>query len=87
MKIKTSGYDYGECEICYTHLQEKCIKQDFWIRGGLVIVGDVPAGVCPQCGEKVVREEVGLLITKLIDNAEKIEKAPKISVPAIKFEM
>ncbi|HHT9110767.1 MAG TPA: YgiT-type zinc finger protein, partial [Candidatus Brocadiaceae bacterium] len=70
-----------------THLQEKCIKQDFWIRGGLVIVEDVPAGVCPQCGEKVVKSEVGLLITKLIDNAEKIEKAPKISVPAIKFEM
>ena len=43
MKIKTSGYDYGECGICNTHLQEKCIKQDFWIRGGLVIVEDVPA--------------------------------------------
>ncbi len=87
MKIKTSGYDYGECEICNTPLQEKYIKQDFWIREGLVIVEDVPAGVCPQCGEKVVKAEVGLRITKLIDNAEKIEKAPKISVPAIKFEM
>jgi YgiT-type zinc finger domain-containing protein len=90
MKIKVagydSGYDYGECEICGSPMQEKLIKQDLWIRGELIIVEDVPAGVCPQCGEKVVKANVGLWITKLIENSERIAKAPKICVPAIKFE-
>jgi hypothetical protein len=31
-------YNYWECEICDTHLEEKRIKQDFWIRGELIVV-------------------------------------------------
>lgn len=80
------GYDYGECEICDTPLQEKKVKQDFWIRGNLIIVENVPAGICPKCGEKVVRAEVGRWIAKLIKDSDRIAKAPKISVPTIKFD-
>lgn len=85
MKKETTRYDYGECEICGAPMQEKLIKQDFWIRGELIVVEDVPAGVCPRCGEKVVRADVGRLIIKLIENSERIAKSPRISVPAIKF--
>lgn len=86
MRKKMTKYDYGECEICNTSLEEKLIKQDFWIRGKLIVVNDVPAGVCPQCGEKVVKADVGLWIAKLIENTKRIAKAPKISVPSIKFD-
>ena len=86
MRTKTTGYDYGECDICNTSMQEKLIKQDFWIRGELIVVEDLPAGVCPQCGEKVVKADVGKWITKLIENSERIANAPRISVPAIKFK-
>jgi len=79
------GYDYGECEICNAYMEEKYIKQDFWIRGELIVVEDVPAGVCPQCGERVVKADVGRWITRLLENTEQIAKAPKISVPMIKF--
>ena len=46
---------------------------------------DVPAGVCPQCGEKVVKAEVGRWVTELIKNSERIAKTPRVSVPTIKF--
>ncbi|MDP3296575.1 MAG: YgiT-type zinc finger protein [Thermodesulfovibrionia bacterium] len=82
-KIK---YNYGECEICGTQMQEKLIKQDFWLRGKLVIVEGIPAGVCPRCREKVVKADVGRLILKLIENSKRIAKSPKISVPAVKFD-
>jgi len=65
-------------------MQEKYIKQDFWIRGELIVVEDVPAGVCPQCGEKVVKADVGRWIASLLDNSELIAKAPRITVPIIK---
>lgn len=86
MKIKETGYDYGECEICNTHMQDKHIKQDFWIRGELIIVEDIPAGVCPQCGEKVVKADIGKRITRLLESSERIAEAPRISVPDIKFD-
>ena len=84
MKGKEAEYNYGECEICNTHMQEKHIKQDFWIRRELIIVEDIPAGVCPQCGEKVVKADVGRWIASLLDNSELIAKAPRITVPIIK---
>ncbi len=84
--MKKKKYDYGKCDICNTPLEEKQIKQDLWIKGKLIIIEDVPAGVCPQCGEKVVKADVGLWMTKLIEDSDRISKAPKISVPAIKFD-
>lgn len=85
MKTKETGYDYGKYEICNTPMEEKCIKQDFWIRGELIIVEDVPAGVCPQCGEKIIKADAGRWIIKLLENSKLIANAPRISVPAIKF--
>lgn len=85
-KQKRNEYNYGECEICDTPMVEKRIKQDFWIRGQLIVVESVPAGVCPQCGEKVVTAEVGRRIATLLENPEKIAMAPKISVPKINLD-
>jgi YgiT-type zinc finger domain-containing protein len=57
MKKKGVNYNYGECEICNTPMKERLVKQDFWIQGKLIVVEDVPAGVCPKCGEKVVTNQ------------------------------
>jgi YgiT-type zinc finger domain-containing protein len=86
-KKKNKVYDYGECEVCDTPLEEKLIKQDFWIRGNLIVVENVPTGVCPQCGEKVVRAEIGRRIAELLQNSERIAQAPRISVPAVRFDV
>jgi YgiT-type zinc finger domain-containing protein len=85
MKKKKMNYNYGECEVCNTPMKEEFIKQDFWVRGKLIVVEDVPAGVCPKCGEKVVKADVGRSILRLMESSERIAKAPKISVPKIKF--
>ncbi len=83
---ENSLYDYGECEICDTPLQEQRIKQDFWIRGDLIVVDNVLAGVCPRCGAKVVRADTGRHLAELFGNAERIAAAPHISVPVIYFD-
>lgn len=53
----------------------------------LVVIENVPAGVCPQCGEKVVSAEVGEHIAELLKDTKHIDKAPTISVPFIKYEV
>jgi YgiT-type zinc finger domain-containing protein len=79
-------YNYGECEICNTPLEEKNIQQDFWIKGKLIVIEKLPAGVCPRCGEKVVNAEVGEHIARLLNDSRRIEEAPTISVPLIEYE-
>jgi len=85
-KIKHKGYDYGKCEICHTHIQERRIKIDFWIRGELIVIDDIKAGVCPLCGEKIVNAKVGQNIAKLLKNVEYIAKAPRIKVPVVNYK-
>ncbi len=80
-------YNYGKCEICNGTLEEKHIQQDFWLKGKLVVIEEVPAGVCPRCGEKVVKAEVGERITELLNDSNRINTAPTISVPLIEYEV
>jgi YgiT-type zinc finger domain-containing protein len=79
-------YDYGKCHVCETPMMEKIIQQDFWIKNKLIVIEKIPAGVCPQCGEKIVNAEVGKHIAKLITDNNRIKIAPTISVPIIKYE-
>lgn len=79
-------YNYGRCEVCNNLLEEKNIQQDFWIGDKLVVIENVPAGVCPQCGGKVVTAEVGEHIAELLKDNKQIKKAPTISVPFIQYE-
>lgn len=85
MKTKSRKYNYGECDVCDTPLRAKRIKQDFWIGGQLIVVEDVPAGVCPQCGEKVVNATVGRRLAELVRDDEQIAKATRITVPALAY--
>jgi len=77
----------GKNVICNTPLQERNIQQDFWLKDKLVVIENVPAGVCPRCGEKVVNAEVGEHIAELLKDSRRIDKSPTISVPLIKYEV
>ena len=78
-------YDYGGCHVCGERMSEKRIKQEFWIKGKLIVIEGVPAGVCPQCGEKVVKADVGRRVAELIEDSKRLRKVRTMSVPIIKF--
>ena len=85
MTARLKKYDYGKCDICDEFMEERQIKQDFWVQGELIVIEDVPAGFCPRCGEKIVNAAVGRRIAEIIGNKESILNAPKMLVPAIKY--
>jgi YgiT-type zinc finger domain-containing protein len=79
-------YDYGDCVNCYTHLKEENIQQDFWIKNKLIVIENVPAGVCPRCRKKVVKADAGEHIFNIVKDNKYIAKAPAISIPVVKFK-
>ncbi|MGH7165070.1 MAG: type II toxin-antitoxin system MqsA family antitoxin [Nitrospiraceae bacterium] len=79
-------YDYGKCHVCSGKIRPQRISQDFWIRNRLIVIEDVPAGVCPQCGEKVVKAEVGRRLAAVIEDTKGMRKARAMSVPVIQFK-
>lgn len=66
-------------------MQAKRIKQDFWIRKRLIVIEDVPAGVCVQCGEKIVSVDVGRSLAGALKDTARRRKARTIAVPVIRF--
>lgn len=85
MKDRKRKYDYGACHVCGAAMREQPVKQDFWIRDNLIVVESVPAGVCTQCGERVVNADVGQRIASLIQDAPRLRHAKILSVPVIRF--
>jgi YgiT-type zinc finger domain-containing protein len=85
MKNHTHSYDYGKCHVCGEQMEEKRINQDFWLKGKLVVIESVPAGVCPQCGEKTVKADVGRELASLIQNRKRLPKRKTISVPVLRY--
>ncbi|MBS1788538.1 MAG: YgiT-type zinc finger protein [Acidobacteria bacterium] len=79
-------YDYGRCHVCGEQMTEKLIKQEFWIKGNLVVIENVPAGVCPQCGEKVVKADIGQQISTLLAGANQLQPVRSINVPVFEFK-
>jgi YgiT-type zinc finger domain-containing protein len=78
-------YDYGKCHVCGEQMEEKRINQDFWLKGKLIVIESVPAGVCPQCGEKIVKAEVGRQLAALIANVRRLPKPRTMTVPVIRY--
>jgi YgiT-type zinc finger domain-containing protein len=83
MKKKERHYDYGDCHVCGEKMEARRIKQEFWRKETLIVVEDIPAGVCPRCGEKIVKADVGRLIATLFEDAKRVQSARTISVPVL----
>lgn len=85
MKKEKASYDYGNCHVCGERMEEKQIKQGFWIKGELILIEGIPAGVCVQCGEKVVNADVGRRIAALTGDTKGLQKAQMMSIPVLQF--
>ncbi|HMH44352.1 MAG TPA: YgiT-type zinc finger protein [Pyrinomonadaceae bacterium] len=85
MAYNKRHYDYGKCHVCGEQMREKRISQDFWLKGKLIVIESVPAGVCPQCGEKIVKADVGRQLATIIGNVPNSRTRKTITVPVIKY--
>lgn len=83
--MNEKNYNYGQCHICGELMAEKRISQEFWIKGNLIVVENVPAGVCPQCGEKVVKADIGQRIASLLAGTNQLHPTRSINVPVFEF--
>ncbi len=48
---------YGDCTYCGGEVVEQTIEYDYPRQKHLMVVSNVPAGVCRQCGEKYFKPE------------------------------
>ncbi|RDV80889.1 type II toxin-antitoxin system MqsA family antitoxin [Ammonifex thiophilus] len=77
-------HEYGNCSFCGGPVEERLVSVDYRTKTGLVIIENVPAGVCRQCGEQYYTAEVAKAMEKLASEAlaKKTVTVPVYEFPA-----
>ncbi len=76
---------FADCSFCGGEVEERRIEYDYRRKGKLLVLTNVPAGVCLQCGEKYFTPDV---LRKMDDTYHDIfdrHKDPErvLAVPAV----
>ena len=72
-----------KCLVCHHAMVERTVTLDFRIGEDLVVIEEVPATVCENCGERVFTPEVTRQV-QAVAQARK-ERARTILVPVFSF--
>ena len=71
----------NECEYCSGEIHPKKVTVNHSYKGKLVIIKDVPVGVCQECGQRYYAADT---LEKLDTLAQNSDAAPeRISVPVM----
>ena len=74
-----------ECEHCTGAIQTKNVTVEHWYEGTLVIIKDVPVGVCGKCGERYYEAATLEQLDAIAQESESVQE--RISVPVVTFAL
>ena len=69
-----------KCYFCRGKVERKHITLDYRWGEDLVVIKDVPAGVCQQCGEKYIQSGVYKELEKLAKNKDRLKGKMTVDV-------
>ena len=75
--------DANVCPTCGGILEDKTVQVDFRYKDRLVVIDDVPAQVCRDCGERLISSATSKDIDELLELSP--EPVRRISVPVLPF--
>lgn len=77
----------AECTRCgHAGLSESSVSTAFWRGKGLMVIRDIPALVCPACGEEFIADHVALGLDRMRGDGFRAEMATEhMEVPVFRF--
>jgi YgiT-type zinc finger domain-containing protein len=70
-----------KCDLCRGEYREKLVTRSYTFKGRTVVVEGVPALVCDQCGDILIREETVAAIDDLLERGQ----GPQGYAPVYRF--
>lgn len=74
-----------KCEYCNGDIHQKHVIVHHWYEDNLVIIKNVPVGVCHLCGERYYEAAILDLLDSLAQNIETAQE--RISVPVMALNL
>lgn len=72
---------YTRCDLCGGELSQGTTSLHLWHEKELVILADVPAGVCQQCGQSQIPHDVSEKIDQFLKQYQQYQPQRYIQVP------
>ena len=72
-----------ECYFCKGTMLKKNITYDYWWKGALTLIENVPAWVCSQCGEEVLEGPVVEAMERVVRDKSQVKT---IAIPLKRFD-
>lgn len=72
------------CPICKGNMEENIINFPVDLKTRFVLIKEVPAHVCDQCGEFFIDDEIHIQIENIIKKVKKVKKV-NIELEVVKF--
>ena len=78
---------YGDCSFYRGEVEEKRIEYDYRRCSHLLVINDVPTGVCRQCGEKYFKAQTLKRLDHVFHNVFDRHQEPDhvLEIPAVSF--
>ena len=73
-----------KCALCGGLVKDETVKLDIWVKDELVVIEDIPSGVCQHCGEKYISARTSKQIDNLIEQKAKAKRSMKVPVLSVK---
>lgn len=79
--------NFGDCTFCGGEVEEKQIEYDYRRLERLLVISNVPSGVCRQCGEKYFKPDVLKRMDQAYHDVFDRHQEPErvLEVPAVSF--
>lgn len=68
------------CEYCEGVVQERRVRDDYWSGDSLVIIENVPVGVCNKCGERYYSAAVLEKMDRIAARRSRIKRSLRVPV-------
>ena len=75
----------NQCEYCTGAIQPKRVTVEHWYEGTLMIIKDVPVGVCRECKERFYEAPTPEQLDVIAEVSESAQE--RISVPVVTFSL
>ena len=75
----------NKCAVCQSNLKQKKITYTQELGGDIFVVSDVPALVCPQCGEQYLTPNTVDKIQEVAEKREQKKLKPVQQIPVFHF--
>jgi YgiT-type zinc finger domain-containing protein len=83
--MKATRHTYSDCFYCGGIVTERILTKEYHKRGKLLLIENVPVGVCEQCGERFLLAAVAKRLERIVAKGKRVAPRKTVNIPVLSY--